>query len=94
MSLHSRSVEVTHDIVESVHTNVFKFLLVDSNTRLTGLHSFLGEESGEFGLDFGSLGLHLKVAVFVAGRGFSGNLSTCELSNSLRLNSFWRSSAV
>lgn len=92
MSLKTRCVEVTHHIVEPVHTELFQVLVVYSNTSLRGRISFLGEESGELRLDVSGLCLNIGIAELVAtaGVGISGELSVSELSDSSWLDSLWR----
>jgi hypothetical protein len=94
MSLKTRGVEVSHHVVETVHTELFQILVVDSNSSLCGRISFLGEESGELSLDVSSLCLNIGVAELVATAGagvdIGGELSVSELSDSGRLDSLWR----
>jgi hypothetical protein len=94
VSLKTRCVEVTHHVVEPIHTELFQVLVVNFNASLCGRISFLGEESGELRLDVSSLCLNIGIAELVATAGagvdISGNLSASKLSDSGWLDSLWR----
>lgn len=60
------SVEVSHNVVKFIVTEVFKALVINFDTYFRGRLSFLRKQSLEFSLNLSCLLLHLDVAVFVS----------------------------
>lgn len=88
-------VEVSHNVVKFIVTEVFKALVINFDTYFRGRLSFLRKQSLEFSLNLSCLLLHLDVAVLVSTwRDIALHLSSGVLSDSFRSDRLWGSSTL